>query len=84
VKYRWLRLRSWWYWRRFEKPGRTVTEQAEFARRCYVSQSAVSRWESGRKMPGRRSQLQIADVLKASRQRMFRELLDDGRPERAA
>jgi transcriptional regulator with XRE-family HTH domain len=58
--------------------------QAEFARRCYVSQSAVSRWESGRKMPGRRSQLQIADVLKASRQRMFRELLDDGRPERAA
>lgn len=33
MKYRWLRLRSWWYWRRFEKPGRTVTEQAEFARR---------------------------------------------------
>lgn len=48
--------------------------QAALAGRCYVSQSAVSHWEAGRKMPDLSRQLLVADALHSQRAILFREL----------
>lgn len=50
--------------------------QVEMAKRCYVTQSAVSRWETGKKLPARRTQRLIADVLQTTRSVLFKEIVD--------
>jgi len=47
--------------------------QAELAKRCFVSQAAVSQWERGIKLPARRTQYLVADVLRSSRSKLFAE-----------
>jgi transcriptional regulator with XRE-family HTH domain len=54
------------------REGHDLT-QVELAKRCYVTQSAVSRWESGAKIPARRTQRLLADVLHTTRGVLFRE-----------
>lgn len=50
--------------------------QAELARRCYVSQPAVSAWERGVKMPTLATQHRVADALRTSRSILFREAVE--------
>lgn len=55
--------------------------QAALATRCYVSQPAVSQWERGVTLPDLSRQFLLADALRTSRSRLFREL---DLPEEAA
>lgn len=50
--------------------------QVVFAELCYVSQPAVSSWETGRSLPSKATQHRIADVLHTSRSMLFREVVD--------
>lgn len=50
--------------------------QVELAKRCYVTQPAVSQWEKGRTMPNASTQFLVADALRVNRSVLFRELLE--------
>lgn len=50
--------------------------QATLAARVYVSQPAVSQWESGATLPTRETQFRLADTLRTSRSLLFRELAE--------
>ena len=51
-----------------------LTQEA-FAQRVFVGQSAVSYWETGKKMPGRGTQHRVADVLRTERSVLFAEIV---------
>lgn len=38
------RVRSWWYWRGFESPGRTADQQETFARTNLAHGDPVGLW----------------------------------------
>lgn len=48
--------------------------QAALARSCYVTQPAVSQWERGVTLPDLSRQFLLADALRTTRSRLFREL----------
>lgn len=50
--------------------------QAELARACYVSQSFVAYWETGRRMPRPAVQRNVADILAMPRHILFREVIE--------
>lgn len=59
--------------------------QAALGRKCHVSQAAVSQWERGVKLPARRTQFVIADVLRSTRSYLFAEACEvEARQEDAA
>lgn len=49
--------------------------QERFAELCFVTQPAVSAWETGRVLPARATQHRISDVLHTSRSVLFREVV---------
>lgn len=51
--------------------------QKAFARGVHVGQSAVSQWESGRKIPAVPTQYVIADFFKVPRSSLFAEVIRD-------
>lgn len=50
--------------------------QWALARKVYVTQPAVSQWERGKKLPSLPMQHALADVLRTTRTRLFKELVD--------
>ena len=48
--------------------------QAALASRCYVTQPAVSQWERGETLQDLSRQFLLADALRTTRSRLFREL----------
>lgn len=50
--------------------------QWALARRVYVTQPAVSQWERGKKLPSLAMQHAIADTLRTTRTRLFKELVE--------
>lgn len=50
--------------------------QWALARKVYVTQPAVSQWERGKKLPSLAMQHAIADVLRTTRTRLFKELVE--------
>lgn len=50
--------------------------QAALAAKVYVTQPAVSQWESGTTLPSRETQFRLADTLRTSRSLLFRELAE--------
>ena len=50
--------------------------QETLGRKCHVSQAAVSQWERGVKLPARRTQYLVADVLRTTRAQLFREAVE--------
>ncbi len=57
------------------REGHDLT-QAALASKCFVTQSAVSRWESGAKLPARRTQRLLSEVLRTNRIVLFREVVE--------
>ena len=49
--------------------------QERFAELCFVTQPAVSLWETGRGLPAKATQYRVADVLHTSRSVLFREIV---------
>lgn len=49
--------------------------QGALAAKVFVTQPAVSQWERGETMPGRATQDLLADALRTTRHRLFKELL---------
>lgn len=47
--------------------------QKTLADRCFVTQAFVSQWERGVKIPARRTQYVVADVLRTTRSELFAE-----------
>lgn len=50
--------------------------QGALASKVFVSQPAVSQWESGETLPAKPSQERLADVLHTTRAQLFRELAE--------
>lgn len=50
--------------------------QAAMAKKVYVTQPAVSQWESGATLPSRATQFLLSDELRTSRSLLFRELVE--------
>lgn len=50
--------------------------QSALAAKVYVTQPAVSQWESGATVPARETQFRLADTLHTSRSLLFRELAE--------
>lgn len=48
--------------------------QTALARSCYVTQPAVSQWERGLTLPDLSRQFLLADALRTTRSRLFREI----------
>ena len=48
--------------------------QATLARKSFVTQPAVSQWERGTTLPDLSRQFLLADALRTTRSRLFREL----------
>lgn len=51
-------------------------KQSTLATQCGVSQPAVSQWEAGRTLPAAALQPIVADALRTTRARLFRELAE--------
>lgn len=49
--------------------------QGALASKVFVTQPAVSQWETGKTLPSRAMQHLIADALSTSRSRLFREVV---------
>ena len=56
--------------------------QGALAAKVYVTQPAVSQWEQGKTIPALPVQFALADALRTTRSRLFREL--DKREEEAS
>lgn len=50
--------------------------QSALAAKVYVTQPAISQWESGAVVPRRAMQFDLADVLRTTRSRLFREVAE--------
>lgn len=48
--------------------------QGALAQRVHVTQPAVSQWENGQTLPALPVQFTVADALRTTRSRLFREL----------
>lgn len=58
--------------------------QAALGKKCFVSQAAVSQWERGIKLPARRTQFLVADVLRTTRSQLFVEAVQVEQAQEAA
>lgn len=58
--------------------------QAALAAKVYVTQPAVSQWESGKTLPAKAMQHSLADALGTSRSILFREVVRFEQSEVAA
>lgn len=50
--------------------------QGALAAKVHVTQPAVSQWERGVTLPSKHVQFALADVLRTTRSRLFRELVE--------
>lgn len=50
--------------------------QGALAAKVYVTQPAVSQWEQGKTLPALPMQHALADVLRTTRSRLFREVVE--------